>query len=493
MTKHSLILVLPAMLLLSATRAKPNTRPIAHAGSSRYVATDPIQLDGTGSHDPDASGPLTYAWTQTAGPAVVIVDANLATPTIAGAVQLGTRTNPGFTLKGFFQTDEVQACEFELIVSDGELMSAPNTVAVSIVPDFGTHTLHHENPPFDVSRPTVIYFAGGNCKTGGGPWGSAAWAEKANIISFPAYGPDRRTGDTQTYYRCGDLLIAFLSQVAPDYRQPIQTMGWSTGGQPAIDAGIHLNLSYQDARYAVNRVTLLDATPYCRSHYAESIRAFLDSSVDGEQCWIDNYVSTLPGPSIRPRPREHFFPDVLNVGAKVYSHSLALSWYDASLIEEDANLFNGGMVAGAYWSVVGPGKNLQLASSSGVQTYAFKWHGADSSGEMAFFDEIKYPGRLPQPVVLKGPVDVSDPNGLLFTCEGSENAVGYELLLGADPYDVRNYHVFSDTPTPPSETIGRLPFPETWWTVRVRDAHGSTIHADPRRVDLPLRPLLRLK
>ena len=82
------------------------------------------------------------------------------------------------------------------------------------------------------------------------------------------------------------MIIVYLSSVAPDYKMPIQASGVSTGGQPAVDLGTRLNLTYQDARYAVNRVTLLDAGINCRSYkdYSESIAAFIASHVDGEQC-----------------------------------------------------------------------------------------------------------------------------------------------------------------------------------------------------------------
>lgn len=65
------------------------------------------------------------------------------------------------------------------------------------------------------------------------------------------------------------------------------------------------------------------------------------------------------------------------------------------------------------------------------------------------------------------------------TCEPSENAVGYELLFGPGPYRVMDYIVVSDTHAPPVETVQSIPFPVTWWTIRVRDAFGSTIYADP--------------
>ena len=104
---------------------------------------------------------------------------------------------------------------------------------------------------------------------------------------------------------------------------------------------------------------------------------------------------------------------------------------------------------------------------------------------MDSYDEPNHPGRLPEPVTLVGPVDGAyvDTNGAVFSCEESENAVGYQLLFGPGQYRVMDYLVVSDTPSPPAETISEFPFEETWWTVRVYDSFGSTIHADPRCIN----------
>ena len=244
-----------AAVLLIAADSQPTicfgsepVPPIADAGLSQYAAQAPVVLDGTGSYDPDNSGPLSYDWQQIAGPSAVITDSNTATPTISG----------------FIQTSNIQECEFELVVNDGDLTSLPDTVKVIIVPSFGASTFQLENPPFDPDKPTLIYFGGGDCTYGnvGGstpPITSSEWLSRANVISFPnGYGPDSG-GGARTYYKYGDMIIVYLSSVAPDYKQPIQTIGWSTGGMPAIDVGIHMNRVYGDARYAVNRVTELDA------------------------------------------------------------------------------------------------------------------------------------------------------------------------------------------------------------------------------------------
>jgi hypothetical protein len=468
-----------SLFTLSPARTQSqNIRPVADAGLSRYAAQDPIILDGTGSYDPDDPGLLSFSWKQISGLPVIIIDANTVTPTIAGYMVPGSRRDRTPKPGDFTQTDEIKECEFELVVNDGELTSHPDIVKVIIVPDFGATTLELENPPFKPNKPTVIYFGGGDCVTGdvGEPWNASAWNNRANVISFPnGYEPDSGEG-VYTYYKYGDMIIVYLSSVAPDYKQPIQTMGWSTGGQPAIDVGLRLNMTYWDARYAVNHITFLDATGYCRD-YSESIKQFLTSSVDVEQCWIDNYSSTLTGTHLS----QHlcFHPNVLNIGFEVMSHILAQEWYANSITNIDTNKFNKGVVAGAYWSVIGPGKNLQLASTPNAQIYKFKWSGSATAGYMDFYDEPNHPDRLPEPVTLVGPVLTENHNGFILTCEESENAVNYQLLFGLDPDRVMDYNIISDTPAPPNDIITTLPFNDGWWTVRVRDEYGSTICADP--------------
>ena len=461
-------------------------RPIADAGSSRYAGPDPIVLDGTRSYDPDGSGALSYTWQQISGPSVVIIDGNTATPTIAGSIRpdSGRGKDPTPKPQGFPQTDEVQECEFELVVFDGELTSLPDIVKVVIVPTFGGSTMVLENDSFDPQKPTVVFFDGAysssDLSKGGRSWQrGVGWKERANIISFSPYvaDPGSPVGwyTVMTFSRCADMIIVYLSAVAPDYNQRIQTMGQSLGGIPAIDVALRLNKIYADARYAVNRVSFLDATNcLAGGEYAARVADFLASPVDGEQCWLESYYADTQT-NYRNALNVHFVAD-----ATVNSiHGLPRDWYRQSLTREDMNVFKSGVIAGAYWSVVGPGKNLQLASTPGVETYKFTWYGNELSGYTDFLNESLYPGRLPEPVTLVEPVYTEDSNGIVLTCKRSENAVGYELLLGADPYRVMDYSIISDTPAPPNYVITMLPFEETWWTIRVRDQYGSTIYADP--------------
>jgi len=456
-------------------------RPVADAGLPRYAAQDPVVLDGTGSYDPDNSGTLSYTWQQISGPSVIIIDSNTATPSIGGYFTVPGRGGIP-RLGGFTQTDEIQVCEFELVISDGEFTSLPDIVQVNIVPDFGDITLEQQNPPFDPNKPTVFYFSGGRCEIGYAneePWGYADWFDKANIINFPqGYEPDITYESYRTFYHMGDMIIVFLSSVAPVYYQPIQTIGWSAGEQPAMDAAIRINRVYKDSRYAINHVTRLDAP--CRwmavgdvwrpsDAYIEALELFLGSSVDGEQCWCDTYAQ-VAGEDIA---RGGIHVDLGGIG-----HPQVRDWYRASITNPQANAFNNGIIGGAYWSVVGPGKNLQPS-----QDVDYRFRLIDDIMHLAA--EETYPARLPEPVTLVGPEDGAfvDPNGAVFSCEVSENAVGYQLLFGTDPYRVMDYHVVSDTTSPPTEIITSFPYEQTWWTVRVYDAFGSTIYADPHCIN----------
>lgn len=230
--------------------------PAADAGLPKYTAGDMVALDGTNSHDPGDSGPLSYRWRQISGPTALITNSDTATPWI----------------NGFVQTDEIQQCEFELVVSNDLHSSLPDTVVVIIVPFLGGTMIRSESGAFDPDKPTFIYFSGGNCVTGSGSWKSADWEGRANVLSF-AYEPDD-PADGRTYEKCGDIIIVYLSNLAPNYNQPIQVTGFSTGGQPAIDASKYINLTYQDARYAINRVTFFDVA--CRD-YTSSVVEYLGS------------------------------------------------------------------------------------------------------------------------------------------------------------------------------------------------------------------------
>jgi hypothetical protein len=89
--------------------------PVAVAGPAQTVLGGAaVTLDGAASADPDGDA-LGYAWTQVSGPAVALSDAAQAAPAFTAPTTAATLV-------------------FQLVVSDGVLVSAPAEVTVNVVP-----------------------------------------------------------------------------------------------------------------------------------------------------------------------------------------------------------------------------------------------------------------------------------------------------------------------------------------------------------------------
>jgi hypothetical protein len=422
----------------------PNHAPVANAGLARYVAAGPIALDGTASYDPDGCSALSYQWRQISGPAVTMTGTNTAAPLISG-----------FTLKS-----TIQKCTFQLVVSDGSLSSQPSTVTMTIVPNYGTNALYLENPPFDPARPTIVAFGGGNCTTGSGMSFGGVWDAYANWITVPSYG--------SSYTSYGDMMMVYLSSVAPDYRKPIQMIGFSTGNKPAMQAAAYVNTTYRDTRYAVNRVALCDAVCNNLSSYVAQFNA---NPVGREQCWVDNYISNDPA-----HARASYIPGALNVTCiPARDHAYPVIRY----LQSSLDYTNGGLTAFAYLSVIGSGRNYQLNTAANQYYFTI-----NASEAIVFYNQAAYQGKILAPVQLAGPADGSTiaTNGAVLSCAPVENAVRYQLLFGTNADRVMDYAVVSDTTNPPTQLIAKLPAESTWWTVRANDRFNSAMYADPRLI-----------
>jgi hypothetical protein len=91
-----------------------NQRPVAHAGADRRgLLHTAIMLDGNASKDADnAPGPLSFSWTQTGGPTVILAGAGTPTPD--------------------FIPEAAGLYTFSLIVHDGFAPSRPDSVTISV-------------------------------------------------------------------------------------------------------------------------------------------------------------------------------------------------------------------------------------------------------------------------------------------------------------------------------------------------------------------------
>ncbi|MCB2088827.1 MAG: autotransporter domain-containing protein [Sphingomonadaceae bacterium] len=93
-----------------------NSPPVANAGADQgpIDSGQTVTLDGTGSSDPD-NDTLSYTWTQLSGTPVTLTNA--------------TSANPGFTAPLVNGNEDLV---FQLVVSDGQADSAPDTVTIGI-------------------------------------------------------------------------------------------------------------------------------------------------------------------------------------------------------------------------------------------------------------------------------------------------------------------------------------------------------------------------
>src|SRR5208282_5868486 len=88
--------------------------PVANAGSNQTVSAGTlVTLNGSGSSDPNVPPlPLTFLWTQTAGPAVTLTGANTPTPS--------------------FTPTQAGAYMFSLVVNNGVANSAAASVTITV-------------------------------------------------------------------------------------------------------------------------------------------------------------------------------------------------------------------------------------------------------------------------------------------------------------------------------------------------------------------------
>ena len=131
----------------------------ANAGSAQSVAPGAtVTLDGTGSSTSNGD-PVTYAWTQTAGPAVTLSSATAAKPTFtAPAAQAST------------------ALTFSLVVSDGSLASTASTVTITVVPAAETITAN-AGPAQSVASGASVTLDGTGSSASNGDAVTYAWTQ----------------------------------------------------------------------------------------------------------------------------------------------------------------------------------------------------------------------------------------------------------------------------------------------------------------------------
>jgi hypothetical protein len=402
-----------------------------------------VVLDASRSYDPDGDS-VTYTWSLVSGPSLTIAGDRTSRPTVTA-----------------IQTTAVQTVVLQLVVSDGKLSTQAATT-VTVVPAAPSNdVISLENAAFDPAKPTFVFFDGGDCVTGGGAWGGGAdWEDRVNVISFDSY--------ESPYDRCADVLLVYLSSVAPEYDQPIQTTGFSTGGMPAIDSAIRINSVYKDPRYVVSQVALLDGA--CRD-YADDVAAYMSHPVGNRPAWVSNFYVVEPGWG-------HFWAGAVNIRMSGY-HDSAREYYLDSIAASRFNstdIYNHGLVAGAFTSVAEWGQGYSVPSRTD-SPYYFQWiEKNDGTGHMAYYNQTQYPGVMPAPIGLTGPKEGARVavSGVTLGSGAAENATTYKLSFGRARESLNTVMCSSS----PHFTVGILrPGTTYFWTVQACSPFGAAYRA----------------
>lgn len=229
------------------TRIWQVERPIANAGVDQTVLVNStVTLDGTGSSDPASHLPLTYAWTQTGGPAVTLTGANTTQPTFTAPATPAVLT-------------------FALIVNDGiGLASTADSVQVTVndAPITGltlnstSSTTLGQTTPFTVSTTgganiTYVWnFGDGSAEVSGGSANShvyptagiftaivtatnnAGSVSAQRVVTITNQPPTANAGSGQTVTVGANVTLNASASSDPDGHTPL-SYGWQqTGGAP---------------------------------------------------------------------------------------------------------------------------------------------------------------------------------------------------------------------------------------------------------------------
>lgn len=131
----------PQPAVCSTTPAQP---PVPNAGANQTVVVgSTVQLDGTGSTDPNtpADLPLTYFWVQLSGTPVTLSDTTSATPTFTAPLQPGTLT-------------------FSLAVMNNKGVVSPTPATVTIAVTASSSLLVNAGPPQTVHAGALVVLPG---------------------------------------------------------------------------------------------------------------------------------------------------------------------------------------------------------------------------------------------------------------------------------------------------------------------------------------------
>jgi hypothetical protein len=149
-------------VILAPVFQQGNFAPTANAGPNQNVASGAtVNLAGSGTDGGDGPLPLTYAWTQTAGPAVTLSSTTVATPSFTAPTGPATLT-------------------FQLKTNDGLATSPGSNVTINVAAPANVPPTANAGPPQTVASSAVVNLAGSGSDPDSGPGPlTYAWTQTA--------------------------------------------------------------------------------------------------------------------------------------------------------------------------------------------------------------------------------------------------------------------------------------------------------------------------
>jgi hypothetical protein len=239
-----------------------NDAPSADAGPDQTVNEGaPVLLDGTASSDPEDNA-LTFAWTQIAGPSVLLSGSTSPMPSFSA---------PWVAPGGAVLT-------FQLIVSDAELASSPSTVDV-MVKNVNARPIADAGDDQSVSEGSGVALDG-----------SASYDPDGDPLSFSW------TQIGGTY-----VLLTDPSNVAPTFAAP---MVGPIGELLSFELSVHDGSAFSDADLVTVLITNSNNAPVANAGHDQTVDegtivtldGSLSSDPDGEP--IGFFWTQVSGPSV---------------------------------------------------------------------------------------------------------------------------------------------------------------------------------------------------
>jgi len=210
-----------------------NVAPSADAGPDRVVDSgQSVVLDGSGSRDPN-DDPLTYAWTQVAGPSVSLVGA-------------ATRT-------ASFVASSSGVHRFQLVVNDGRAGSAPDEVQV-VVNAVNRVPTAHAGPDLTVNEGEQAVLDGSRSSDPDGDPLQFSWTQTGGPVSVSltgrttvrasfvpslagAYRFELTVNDGKDTSPADEVVVTVLNQNSPPVAVVLPPDPSEVGGWVALNGG----------------------------------------------------------------------------------------------------------------------------------------------------------------------------------------------------------------------------------------------------------------